>query len=156
MAQGLAQFETEVAVAQAGSSLPGDYGIIRRTEQPLVVPVKLPDQSLESISDYCIANLAAHGYSYSYGRNGRLGPEDDEAGGLDFAPVPGDPQKIGSSQEALMPGKSGHALVPYLEAMVTANLLRPLARLLLMTSLPFLVDMRTRNPWVLFRDVLLG
>jgi len=41
-------------------------------------------------------------------------------------------------------------------AMATASLLRPLARLLLMTSLPFFVDMRTKNPWVLFRDVLLG
>jgi hypothetical protein len=44
----------------------------------------------------------------------------------------------------------------YFEAMVTANRFRPLARRLLMTSRPFLEDIRTRNPWVLFRDVLLG
>jgi hypothetical protein len=55
-----------------------------------------------------------------------------------------------------MLGKTGQGYGPYLVAMVTANLLRPLARLLLMTSLPFLVDIRTRKPWVLFLDVLLG
>ena len=55
-----------------------------------------------------------------------------------------------------MPVKAAHPRLPYLEAMATASLLRPLARRLLMTRRPFLVDILTRNPWVLFRDVLLG
>lgn len=41
-------------------------------------------------------------------------------------------------------------------AMPTARRLRPLALLLLITSLPFLVAMRTRKPWVLFLEILLG
>jgi hypothetical protein len=40
--------------------------------------------------------------------------------------------------------------------MPTARRLRPLALLLLITSLPFLVAMRTRKPWVLFLEMLLG
>jgi uncharacterized membrane protein len=43
-----------------------------------------------------------------------------------------------------------------LVAMPTARRLRPLALLLLITSLPFLVAMRTRKPWVLFLEILLG
>jgi hypothetical protein len=48
-----------------------------------------------------------------------------------------------------------HAAI-YLAAIVTANRFLPLARLLLMTSLPFLLDILTRKPWVLLREVLLG
>jgi hypothetical protein len=40
--------------------------------------------------------------------------------------------------------------------METDSLFRPLARRRLITSLPFLVDMRTRKPWVLFLEILLG
>ena len=87
---------------------------------------------------------------------GRFGPKDDETGCLDLAPLTGNPQKVFSFQEPFKPGKAGHVAGPYLAAMVTANRLRPLARRLLITSRPFLVDMRTRNPWVLFREVLLG
>jgi hypothetical protein len=39
---------------------------------------------------------------------------------------------------------------------VTASLFRPLARLLFITRRPFLLDIRTRKPWVLLREVLLG
>jgi hypothetical protein len=53
-------------------------------------------------------------------------------------------------------GKPDTRYTLYFEEMVTASRFRPLARLLLMTSRPFLEDIRTRNPWVLFRDVLLG
>ena len=61
------QFQADVAETEAGSALTGYYGIIRRTEQTFMVTVKFPDQPLESISRYCVADLAAHGYSYSYG-----------------------------------------------------------------------------------------
>jgi hypothetical protein len=44
----------------------------------------------------------------------------------------------------------------YLLAMVTASLLRPFALRRFMTSLPFFVDILTRKPCVLLRDVLLG
>jgi hypothetical protein len=44
----------------------------------------------------------------------------------------------------------------YLVAMLTERRLRPLALLLLITRRPFLVAMRTRKPWVLFLEVLLG
>ena len=40
--------------------------------------------------------------------------------------------------------------------MLTERRLRPFALLLLITSLPFLVAMRTRKPWVLFLEMLLG
>lgn len=40
--------------------------------------------------------------------------------------------------------------------MLTERRLRPLALLLLITSLPFFVAMRTRKPWVLFLEMLLG
>ena len=66
-AQGPAQVVTDVTEIQAGRALPGDYGIIRGLKQTLVLPVKLPDHPLETISDYCIADLAAHGYTYTYG-----------------------------------------------------------------------------------------
>ena len=151
-----AQFPANFTESQAGSALPGNYGVVRRAKETFVVPVKLPDQPLEAVSGDCIAYLAAHGYSYSYGGNWGLRPEDNEAGRMDLVPLTGNPQKISSFQEPLIPGETGHVHRPYLTAMVTASRLRPLARLLLMTSLPFLVDMRTRNPWVLFRDVLLG
>ena len=75
---------------------------------------------------------------------------------MDLVPLSGNPQEVPSFQEPFMPGETGNVRFHYFEAMATANLLRPLARRLLMTSLPFLEDMRTRNPWVLFRDVLLG
>jgi len=120
------------------------------------VPVKFPDAPLEAIPGYGIADLAAHGDPYAHGRTGRLGPEDDETGGLDLAPLPGYPQEVRSFQEPFMLRKAGHVARPYLAAMVTASRFRPLARRRLMTSRPFLVDMRTRNPWVLFREVLLG
>ena len=56
-----------------------------------MLPVKFPDQPLESISRYCVADLAAHGYPYSYGGNGGLCPENDEIGRVDFVPLPGNP-----------------------------------------------------------------
>ena len=89
--QSPAQFHADVAEYEAGSALTGYYGIIRRTEQAFMVPVKFPDQPLESISRYCVADLAAHGYSYSYGGNGGLCPENNEIGRVDFAPLPGNP-----------------------------------------------------------------
>jgi hypothetical protein len=50
---------------------------------------------------------------------------------------------------------SGQAGI-YLVAMLTERRLRPFALLLLITSLPFLVAIRTRKPWVLFLEMLLG
>jgi hypothetical protein len=43
-----------------------------------------------------------------------------------------------------------------LVAIWAESLFRPLARRLLITSLPFFVDIRTRKPWVLFLETLLG
>ena len=44
----------------------------------------------------------------------------------------------------------------YLTAIRTARFLRPFALLRLMTRRPFLVDILTRKPWVLLREMLLG
>ena len=51
---------------------------------------------------------------------------------------------------------SRHTADCYFEAMRTERFLRPFALLRLITRRPFLVAMRTRNPWVRFRDTLLG
>lgn len=97
---------------QTRSALPGYDGIISKAEQALVVPVKFPYQPLEVISGYSVADLAAHGYPYAYGSKGRLRPEYDEIGGMDFVPLPGNPQEIRSFQEPLMPGEAGHLPFP--------------------------------------------
>jgi hypothetical protein len=73
-----------------------------------------------------------------------------------FPPLPGEPQEITSFQQPLALGKPLRRHANYLAEIVTASLFRPLARLLLMTRRPFLVDIRTRKPWVLLREVLLG
>ena len=154
--QSPAQFLAYFAEFQPGRSLFGDDVIIRQQEQSLILPVKFPYQPLQAISRYRIADLAADGNADTDRWHGGLLPENKEIGCVDLLPLAGKPQKIPPFQEPLMPGKTGHGFGPYLVAMVTASRLRPLARLLLMTSRPFLVDMRTRKPWVLFRDVLLG
>ena len=66
-------------------------------------------------------------------------------------------QELRAFAQAFTLGKNraGQALI-YLEAMLTERRLRPFALLLLITSLPFLVAMRTRKPWVLFLEILLG
>jgi len=86
-----AQFLANFAETEAGSALPGNYGVVSRAKETLVLPVKLPDQPLEAVSGYCIAYLAAHGYPYSYGGNWRLRPEDNEAGRVDLVPLTGNP-----------------------------------------------------------------
>jgi len=110
--QSPAQLHADVAESEAGSALTGYYGIIRRAEQAFMVPVKFPDQPLESISLYCVADLATHGYSYSYGGNGGFCPEYDEIGCVNFVPLPGNPQEILSFQKPLMPGKAGTRTLP--------------------------------------------
>jgi hypothetical protein len=154
--EGAAQIPAYIAVFQAGSPLPGNDAVISRGEQGFVVPVKFPDQPFKAIPCHGVADLAADGNSDANGCLGRFGPDDNKERGLDFAPLAGYPQEIRSFQEPFLPGKTGHLSGSYLAAMLTANRFRPLARRLLMTSRPFLVDMRTRNPWVLFREVLLG
>jgi hypothetical protein len=154
--EGAAQVPAYIEVTQAGCPLPGNDAVVSRGEQTFIVPVKFPDKPFEAISRNCVPDLAAYGYADAYVRVWRFGPKNDESGGLDLAPLTGYPQKFRSFQEPFMPGKTGHGSGSYLAAMVTARRLRPLARRLLMTSRPFLVDIRTRNPWVLFREVLLG
>jgi len=154
--EGAGQVPAYVEVSQAGCTLPGNDAVIGLGEQTFIVPIKFPDKPLEAVSRNGVADLAAYGYADACNWVGRFGPEDDEYRGLDFAPLTGYPQKISSFQEPFMPGKTGHGAGSYLAAMVTASRFRPLARRLLMTSRPFFVDIRTRNPWVLFREVLLG
>jgi hypothetical protein len=103
-AQCPAQVLADFAEVQAGCALPGDYGIIRGAKQTLVLPVEFPDQPLEAVSGYCVADFAAHGYPYSYGAKGRFRPEDDEMGGVNLLPQPGNPQKVRSFQEPFIPG----------------------------------------------------
>jgi hypothetical protein len=66
-AQCPAQVVTDFTEVQAGRALPGDYGIIRGVKETLVLPVEFPDYPLEAVSGYCVADLAAHGYPYTYG-----------------------------------------------------------------------------------------
>jgi hypothetical protein len=89
--QSPAQFPAKFAEFQAGSALPGNYGVIRRVKETFIVPVKFPNEPLEAISGYRVADLAAHGYSYSYGRNKGLRPEYDEIGRVELVPLPGNP-----------------------------------------------------------------
>ncbi len=66
-------------------------------------------------------------------------------------------QELGAFAQAFRLGKIRAGQTGYyLDAMLTARRLRPLALLLLMTRRPFLVAMRTRKPWVLFLEILLG
>jgi hypothetical protein len=111
-AQSPAQLLAYLAEFQAVSALAGNYAVIRRSEEFLAEPVKLPDQPLEAISDYCVAYLAAHGYSYSYGRNGRFHPDQDEIGRVNFVPLPGNPQEVRSFQDPLLPGEAVHVHAP--------------------------------------------
>jgi hypothetical protein len=44
----------------------------------------------------------------------------------------------------------------YFPEMATDSFFLPFARRLFMTRRPFFVDIRTRKPWVLLREILLG
>lgn len=131
----------------------------------------LPYKALYPVAGHRIANLAAHGYSYPADRTRACCPKNEKTGGIDFTRPIRKSEKIGPLQQAFVFGKREQRNLPrsicslpdagsqtkdYLLAMVTARRLRPLARRRFITSLPFLVDIRTRKPWVRFREVLLG
>jgi hypothetical protein len=132
-----------------------DDVVICDDEQVLVEPEKLPDQPLDAISHHRYANFPAYGHTESclFART-RL-PENDEMGSRAFMTGICYAKIFPSFPDPLATGK-GRIHITYLQAIWTESFLRPLARRLLITSLPFLVDMRTRKPWVLLREILLG
>lgn len=131
----------------------------------------LPHKALYPVTGHRIAHFAAYGDAYP-ARGFRAGcTKNEETGGADLSRPVREPEEISPPEQALVfgereqrglprsagkPSSIGRRTEDYLLAMVTARRLRPLARRRLMTSLPFFVDIRTRKPWVRFRDVLLG
>jgi hypothetical protein len=153
---GFAKFKIQSRITQKGCALLGNNVEIGGQKQVLVAPEKLPDQTLEMVSHNSIPHLAADGDTDTRSGTGSFLPEYDETVGMKLSALPGKLQEFGPFQKALVPGKTARRSGHYFAAMVTANLLRPLARRRLITRRPFFVDMRTRKPWVLFREVLLG
>ena len=85
--------------------------------------------------------------------------EQGEMPGPGRAPLVGEVEKLAAPEKSCAFREILHpagACGRYFAATVTARRFRPLARRRLITNRPFLVAIRTRNPWVLFRDVLLG
>ena len=120
-------------------------------------PVELSEATLQSISDNSASHLATYREAYAHMFAIRLGPDNYESGGMDLTSAGSQGKELPANPKTLVLRKTarcyGHV---YLLAMLTASRFRPLARRLLITRRPFFVDMRTRNPWVLFREVLLG
>jgi hypothetical protein len=124
-------------------------------EELLVEPEKLPYPPLYAVTHHGDTDFSADGDSQSRVIAPTHPPEDDEMCSADLHSGIGYAEIVPSFPDPFTGGK-GSIHITYLQAICTESLLRPFARLLLMTSLPFLVDMRTRKPWVLLRDMLLG
>lgn len=123
----------------------------------LVLPVKLPQSSLDAVPYYGVAHFLAHGEADPGAGGFPVLPEQKKVRGVHLVGVRVELRELGALAETLTLGKCGTVQrVNYLEAMETERRLRPFALLLLITSLPFLVAMRTRKPWVLFLEILEG
>jgi hypothetical protein len=120
---------------------------------------KFPHQTFETITAYGPAYLATDGDAESAGAAGFFQDKNNEMGSLEFfSPFP-DFSIFPSPPKAKSRGKTFFSARPqgdYLLGMVTERFFRPLERRRLRTIRPFLVCIRLRKPWVLFRRILLG
>ena len=109
------------------------------------------NQSFDPVSPNRIANFSLDAYSQTVPCQG-IGQYNDGktiavvpfSGPIDALKLPVGPQKMFFGE-----------CIP-IQSAQTASCLRPFARLLRITACPFFVFMRTRNPWVRARLVLLG
>lgn len=129
----------------------GENDIGGRREPIAVQTEDLPDQSLDPVAPHSVACLAVHTDPQSVVRQG-VGQEDQ---GEPLSPKP----PAGSVDALKLPGCSQQMLFrkrAAIQAVQGANCLRPFALRLLITARPVRVFMRTRNPWVRARLVVLG
>ncbi len=120
-------------------------------EQFPVEPECFADESLNSITPYCISNLA--GYTDTQPAVLKIVRQNDKC-----EPIPPvacaslvNSLKLSCDSEQVSLRKSITTQKNY-----AVNCLRPLARLLLTTACPERVFIRTRKPWVRARLILLG
>lgn len=137
-----------------GSPLTDDV-VVGGEKKILMEPEELPDPPFYAVPHHRVAHFSADGDTQSRLPAPSGTPEHNEMGSADLQAGIPDQEKIPPLPDSFITRKGCNHL-NYLQAICTEIFLRPLARRLLMTSLPFLVDMRTRNPWVLLREMLLG
>ena len=156
-AQGTVKLLAQSGHGEGRSPAFGDEVVIRRCEQFLVKTKELAQESLDPVPDHGVPDLATHRRAEPGLPLRPLGPDDDEVLRVELAPTVGQLEELAAGAQPLLLRKAVPGLDhDYLVAIVTARRLRPLARRRLITSRPFFVDIRTRKPWVLLRDTLLG
>jgi len=124
-------------------------------EKLLVEPEKLPYPPLYAVAHHRDTHFPADGDTQSSMPALTCPPDDNKMSRAYLFSGFGQKQIIASLPDPFTTGKGGIHII-YLQAICTDNFLRPFARLRFITSRPFLVAIRTRKPWVLLREMLLG
>jgi hypothetical protein len=167
--QATLQFRANIPVRQRQyAPFSDDHDVLRSWKPGLVQSEKLAQKAFDPVSLYGVPGFLADRRAQS--SHSRLVPACDNGETRRVAPYPLliNPQIILSFPNALIfakglgfhrcrpfPGASPASLWPA-RGGYTDSFFLPLARLRLMTSLPPLVAIRTRKPWVRFRLVLLN
>lgn len=129
----------------------GDDDIAVGGELLAVQPKTLAEQPLDPVPLHRIANLARHTDPQTTPRQGIGEINDRKPLAAQSRPGPVDALKLPVLPQQML---LGEAQPP--QAAQADSCLRPLARRRLITAWPFLVFMRTRNPWVRARLMTLG